>query len=283
VKLIDTSIRSAPIGGALVHHPAPYRIGVVLAAVAAVGAGATAFWPDVLHGPAVMQGSARGTSLVMLLVAVPTLLLAMRSTRRGSARATFAWLGALGYLAYNSVLLLFGTPFNALFLLYVAGLGLSIAGLVSLLSTVQVLRLAARAAAVPAHGIAAYLGVIALGNLLIWLKVVVPALGEGEHPGFLDGTGLVTNPIYVQDLAFWLPVAALAASWLWQHRPWGRVLAGGQLCMWLIEAVGVTADQWWGSSADPSSTVATMGGAYLFAVMTVIGAGALAVFLRRVH
>jgi hypothetical protein len=36
------------------------------------------------------------------------------------------WLGSPAYLDYNAVLLLFATPFNHLFLLYVAMLPLSI-------------------------------------------------------------------------------------------------------------------------------------------------------------
>lgn len=281
MNVIHTPARPAATG-VLVRGTAPYRIGAALAVVAGLCAAATVFWPDVLSGPAVMQGSARGTATVMLFLAVPTLLAGRRWTASGDARAAFVWLGALGYLTYNSVLLVFATPFNALFLLSTTTLGLSIAGLIALLTAVDVPRLAVRASAVPARAIATYLGVIVVGNALVWLKVVVPALGEGEDPAFLAGTGLVTNPIYVQDLAFWLPAAGLAAVWLWQSRPWGRVLAGGQLCMWVLEAIGVAVDQWWGSSADPASTVATRGGAYLFIVLAVIGLGAAMAFLRRV-
>lgn len=33
-----------------------------------------------------------------------------------------------------------------------------------------------------------------------------------QSAAFLEGTGLTTNPIYVQDLAVWLPMLAVAAS-----------------------------------------------------------------------
>jgi hypothetical protein len=52
---------------------APAWLSGALAAVAAVAAGATFFVPGVLRGPAVMNGSARGTALVVLCLAVPLL------------------------------------------------------------------------------------------------------------------------------------------------------------------------------------------------------------------
>lgn len=73
-----------------------------------------------------MNGSARGTALVVLLIAVPSLAVAMWFAARGSARAQIVWLGAVGYILYNSVLFLFMSPFNNLFLLYVAMMSLAI-------------------------------------------------------------------------------------------------------------------------------------------------------------
>ncbi|MFZ0161493.1 MAG: hypothetical protein WAL50_20880 [Kineosporiaceae bacterium] len=261
------------------RHPA-YPVGAALALVTTIGAAATFFVDGVLRGPAVMQGSARGTALVMLAVAVPALLAGMWLARRGSVRGVLAWLGALGYLIYNAVMLLFGTPFNRLFLFYVAILGLALAGTISLLCGLDVPALAERLREAPARAIAVYVWVIAAANALIWLRVVVPGLGAEGAPAFLDGTGLLTNPIYVQDLAFWLPLAGLSARWLWRRTAWGYVVVGGLLGMWLIEAIGVTSDQWFGHRADPASTVATLGGAYLFAVIAVVNAVAITLFLR---
>jgi hypothetical protein len=252
-----------------------------LAAVTVAAAAGTVFVDGVLRGPAVMQGSARGTALVMLLVAVPALLVATWFARRGSASAVLVRLGACGYLTYNAVMLLFGTPFNRLFLLYVGVLGLSVGGLVTRFGAVDADRIAARFSPAPARALAAYLAVVVAGNALMWLRIVVPDLGASATPAHLEGTGLTTSPLYVQDLAFWLPVGALAARWLWHRRPYGFVVAGAYLVTWLIEAIGVVSDQWFGSHADPTSTVATMGGAYLFVVVAVLDAVAVALFFRR--
>src|SRR4051794_35930212 len=73
-----------------------------------------------------MQGSARGTALVLGAVAVPVLLASLWKASRGSGSALLVWAGALLYVVYNAVLFLFLTPFNAAFLVYVALLGFAL-------------------------------------------------------------------------------------------------------------------------------------------------------------
>jgi len=104
---------------------AAYWVSGLLAVTAAANALLTFLIPGVLHGTAVMNGSARGTALAVLLLGVPALALSMALARAGSARAVLCWLGAVGYVLYNSVLFVFATPFNELFLLDVAMLALA--------------------------------------------------------------------------------------------------------------------------------------------------------------
>jgi hypothetical protein len=99
----------------------------------------------------------------------------------------------------------------------------------------------------------------------------------------LDGTGLTTNPIYAQDLAVWLPLAALAAWWLWHRRPWGFVAAGGMLVLWVLEAVTVATDQWLGGRADPASVVASTAMTAPFAVLAVVGLVPTILLLRHLR
>jgi hypothetical protein len=230
-----------------------------------------------------MDGSARGTAIVMLVVSLPTLLVAAAQARRGSARGRIVWLGAAGHLTYNSVLLLFATPFNRLFLPYTTMLGLAIATLVAVAATTDAHAIADRFdPRTPVRGIATYLGTVVALNTLAWLADVVPATLADDR-GFLDGTGLTTNPIYAQDLAVWLPLAALAAWWLWHRRPWGYVTAGAVLVLWVIEAVSVAVDQWLGGTADPTSGVASTAMTAPFAVLAVVGLVPAVLLLRRVE
>lgn len=245
----------------------------VLVVVAAVP---TFLVDGILNGTPVMNGSARGTALVMFTLALPVLVLGMVASGRGSPVGPAALLGALAYLTYNATLLVYATPFNELFLAYVALLGLSFWSLVSALLDPRPPLLPET---LPARGIAAFILVVVGLNTLAWLRFVVPDLGE-DPPGFLAGTGLTTNPIHVQDLAFWLPAMAIVAVLLWQRRPAGIFLAGPGLVFWVIEAVGVAVDQWFGHRADPGSDVATSAGVVMFAVLAAATVVPLALWLR---
>jgi hypothetical protein len=119
--------------------------------------------------------------------------------------------------------------------------------------------------------VAVYVWVIVALNALAWLTRIVPTLGAGGQAAFLRGTGLPTNPVYVQDLALWLPFIAVAAVWLWQRRPWGYVVIGGALVMWVLESAGIAVDQWYGHAADPASPVASAALTPAFGVLALIG------------
>lgn len=241
-----------------------------LAGVAVVGCAITVVDPGLLRGPAVMNGSARGTALVMLLGGVPVLVAGLLLARRGSVRALALWIGALAYLAYNGVMLLFGTPFNALFLAYDAILGLSIWAAITLLHRIDVEAYADRVTpGARRRGVAVFVWVVVALNTLAWLGAIVPGLRAGWPPAFLVGTGLITFPTYVQDLAFWLPLFAVTAAWLWLERPWGLLLAPALLLYFALEGVGVAVDQVWGHLADPVSTVVAPQVAPAFVVVSL--------------
>jgi hypothetical protein len=250
--MVATPVRlHAASRSVLIHGTAlarsTYWLSGALALVAAAAAAATFFLPGVLRGPAVMNGSARGTALVVLVVAVPALLLSMRAAAAGSVRALIVWTGAITYIAYQAVLFLFATPFNQLFLLYLAMFTFSFWSVVSILGQVDLESLRARfSPELPVHGLATYALIIVVLNALAWLRNVVPGVLSSTPPSWLDGTGMSTNPIYVQDLAFWLPLTAIAAILLFRRRPWGYLAVGSILTYWVIESVGVAVDQSFG-------------------------------------
>ncbi len=257
-----------------------YRLSGALAATSAAGAIVTFFVPEVLTGPAAMNGSARGTALVVLVLAVPLLVWSMRAASRGSTRAVIAWLGAVAYLLYNALMFVFATPFNRLFLVYVAMLSLAIWTAIALLHNIDAGRIARWS--VPVHAIAVYVWVVVALNLGVWLAAIVPALFAQHPAALLEGTGLTTHPVYVQDLAFWLPLMTIAGVWLWQRSPRGYVIAGSVLTMWVIESVGVAVDQWFGHAADPASPVASAAMVWVFATLAAIGCVPLYFFYRKV-
>src|ERR1700694_5479309 len=259
-----------------------YWLSGALVLVAVAVAAATSFLPGVLRGTAAMNGSARGTALVIFVVAVPALLLSMRSAAAGSVRALITWLGAIAYIAYQAVLFIFATPFNQLFLLNLAMFSLAFWSAVAIVHQLDVEALRARfSARLPVRGLAIYALVIVMLNALAWLRHIVPSVLSSAPPGWLDGTGLSTNPIYVQDLAFWLPLMAVAASWLWRRQAWGYLLVGWVITMWVIESLSVAVDQWMGSAADSTSTVASAAMTPVFGLLALVGLIPLYVYFHH--
>ena len=251
---------------------AAWWLSAALGVAAAASSLLTFTVPAVLRGTAVMNGSARGTALVVLLAGVPALACSMLLAARGSAAAVITWLGAAGFLLYNSLMFVFATPANRLFPVYLAMLGLAAWSAGALLRQADVAAFGALfSPRTPVRGIAVYMWVMVALNAAAWLARIVPAVVHGGTPPYLRGTGLTVNVGYVQDLALWLPLLAVAAAWLWRRRPWGYLLAGAGLVMWVLESTSIAADQWYGHAAAPASPVASGALVPAFAALAVIG------------
>jgi hypothetical protein len=257
-------------------------LALALAVDAAVASLVMLLDPGVMRGPAAMNGSARGTALTVVFVAVPTLVVSVVAARRRSSIALFIWLGALGMLTYNALMFLFATPFNRLFPLYVAWLALSVWSVGSLLLTMDVDDLDDRFSPTAARrGVAAYIWVVVAVNALAWLGKLVPGLFQDGSPDFLIGTGMTTSIVFVQDLGLWLPLMAVIAAWLWRERRWGAVLATAGLVMWVFESISVAIDQAFGAAADSSSPVASATLTPVFAALAIVGIVPILLLLKR--
>jgi hypothetical protein len=267
--------RVAPAGGIA------YWLSGALAVAAALSALLTYLVSDVLRGPAVMNGSARGTALVVLVVGVPVLACSLVLARRGSVIAVVTWLAAVGFLLYNALMFVFATPVNRLFLLYLAVLSLAAWSAGTLLWHTDVPALGrlipARA---PVRLAAGYLWVLVALNGGAWLVRILPTLASPGAPAYLRGTGMTTNIVFVQDLALWLPLFAVAAAWLWLGKPRGYLLGGASVVMGVMESISIAADQWYGHAADPASTVVSAVLTPIFAALAVLSLAVAWLLLR---
>jgi hypothetical protein len=175
----DLEIGTRPRTGVLIDGVAPYVLTGALALVVLLAAGGSLLFRDVLRGPEAMIGSLQGTALVLLVVTLPVLIASAILVRRGSAVAMVGWLGALGSIAYEAMLLLFLTPFNAFFFLYVGLLSLSIWSLIAIAASTRLEDLGevvGQQAPVPL--VAGYLAINALLFGLLWLQMTIPGLLE---------------------------------------------------------------------------------------------------------
>jgi hypothetical protein len=259
---------------------APSALVYALIVASVASAVVTLLAPHLLSGPAVMNGSAKGTAVVVALGGCPTLLLAHRRARSGSLPALTLAAGAAVYLVYNAVLLVFATPINRAFLLYEAMLGLAIWTLIALVAELRAR--AGRPARPPSRWAAGFVGGVVLLNAAAWGSRVVPALLSDRTGSMLAGTGLTTNPVYVQDLAFWLPAIAWIAIGMWKEEGPRTALGAAALCYWLLESVSIAVDQWWGHHDDPTSSVASGAAVPLFLVVAAVTLWPLAHVLRSV-
>jgi hypothetical protein len=255
------------------------RLTVALLVVTFAASALTLLVPDVLSGVPAMNGSARGTALVLLLGAVPLIGISARRARDGSSVGYAAWTGGVAYTTYNGVMFCLATPHNELFLLYAGMLGLAFWTLMVLLW---------QARPVPYRKdrirvVASYIWVVGALNALGWLSRILPATFSGEPAEHLEATGLPVNVVYVQDLAFWVPAMAVAGWLLWRAHPWGGFGAAAGLVFWQAEALGVAVDQWFGQRADPGNDVATLGGVWLFAGLFLVGVVPMGMMLRRLR
>ena len=260
---------------------APYVMSVVLVLVSLAAVIGALSFSEAIAAPAVTVGNLQGTAVVLGVATVPILLVSMVLLSRGVTVAVIFWLGALGSIAYQSLLFLFGVSFNSYFFLYVAMLSLSVWSVVALAVRVPADGVAGRIGAhAPVRFTAAYLLVNAALFGLLWLRATVPPVLSGEPPAFLEGTGMLTGPVQIIDLAFTLPMMVLGAVLLLRRQPWGYLLTGTMLIMLAIETASIGVDQWMGHAADPSSPAASAALVPVFAVLTLVGVAMLALFLR---
>jgi hypothetical protein len=237
--------------------------------------------PDLIHGPAVMVGSMRGTALVMLVLGIPLLALAMATAREGNVLAVVGWIAGLVFLTYQAWMFLFAVPFNGLFLVYVTMVAAGFWAIIAIFAGLDLDRLTGRPGpAMPVRVLAGWMVGSSIAFYGLWLAKAVPALFASATPAFLEGTGMVTATNYVLDMAFFLPFTIIAAVALWRRTAWGVVAGGAMLVVLVLESVSIAVDQWAGSAADPASTVASAALLPMFLVVAMIGVVMVSLWIR---
>lgn len=267
------------------------RLSVPLALVA-IAASLAGILTDAAYARETANWAAQGVGQdIANLALYPLLVVCARAARRGSLGAYLLWLGVLGYSVYTYAIYAFALHFGPLFLPYVAVLGLSIYAFTGGMLSLDAARVkAVLAPRVP--GAAAGI-LVAIGGLfsLLWLSEIVPSLASGTLPPSLQESGLITNPVYVLDLAVVLPAAIVTGVGLRRGRAWSYCLAPVLLVCFIalgagiIVAVGVLAARGEAASLAPVIMIGTAIAAELAVLRGFVGAhdpeAGLAAVLRR--
>jgi hypothetical protein len=253
-------------------------LAVVATALAAVAAGAGLLIPGLYRDAPYWVQQARGTDLATLLVAVPVLALGLWATRRGSGPGQLAVFAGLLYVVYNYGIFVFSVVMNPLTAVHIAIVGLALWSLV-LTTRSPALSAAGAAAAGGLNRRASGTLLVAVAGLfgLLWIGQIATATATGVLAPDLVQAGLSTNPVYALDLAFFLPLCALAGIGLLRRNVAGAF--GQPMLIWVaLMGAGVVGGFLFSAAAGEEIPVAV---AVVISALSILSAALAAVPLVR--
>jgi hypothetical protein len=187
----------------------PNRLAALATALAALAAAAGLAIPGLYVDAPNWVQQAQGTDLATLFLAVPVLVVGLWRASRGSVPGRLAVVAGVLYLVYNYAIFAFSVAMNPLTAVYIAIFGLSLWSLL----------LAGRTAVEGAEAVTERLNRRTAGGLLVgvgvmfgllWLAQIAGTSTTGVLPPDLVKAGISSNPVYALDLAFFLPLSAIA-------------------------------------------------------------------------
>ena len=174
-----------------------------------------------------------GQDLITLFVALPILLLTLRTARHGSLRALLLWPGMLVYIAYSYAYYLISPEFNPLYLAYIAIVSMSgYAALFLLLSVDPNVVRTRFAVTTPVRWAGGFLVFMAVLMASKWISAIVGALASGTQPAAKD------LGVWPMDLVIAFPAMFWGGIWLWRRQALGYLV--GAVLLVKAASVGLT-------------------------------------------
>lgn len=256
----------------------PNGLAAAATALAAVAAGAGLLIPGLYRDAPYWVQQARGTDLATLLVAVPVLAIGLRAARRGSDVGQLAVFAGLLYVVYNYGIFVFSVVMNPLTAVHITIVGLA---LWSLVLTTRSGGLTDAGAAVAERLNRRVSGIllVAVAGLfgLLWIGQIATATTTGTLAPDLVRAGLSTNPVYALDLAFFLPLCALAGIGLLRGNLAGAVAQ--PMLVWVaLMGAGVVGGFLFSAAAGEAIPIIV---ALVISALSIVSAGLAAVPLIR--
>ena len=220
--------------------------------------------PNLLAGSLAQDASVLAVSLIMLA--------GIWYGRRNEARGVMLWGAGLAFLVYSYLIYCFDPVYTTVFPLYIAILSLTIFGLISLLSGLDVAAFRRQVDdKMPVRGVAVVLGSLVLLAPL-WLAQIVAGIRAQSPSPF--------NPIFVIDLTMVIPASMLTAVLIWQRRDWGYVLAGILLAKFGLMGWYLLLSTLWATTLGIPFVPVELG---IWAFLGLVGGGSFLIYLRHVH
>lgn len=201
-------------------------VAVTLTAIASVAGLAV---PGVYGDRDALVRLTQADDVFRLAIVLPILAIGLASAAHGSITGRLAALGALATLAYLYAFLAFGAALSAATLAHITILGLVFWSLL-LLSTAMDPRAVERVVTrrLLRRTTAVFLVAIAGLSVLQWSATILGAVASGTLPADVAEFGWATSPLYAIELAFVVPLMAVAGIGLLRRD------AGGALTVPLL-------------------------------------------------
>ena len=212
--------------------PITNRLAAIATVLAAFAAVAGLLIPGLYRDTPYWIQQARGTDLATLLAAVPALALGLWAARGASAAGQLAVFAGLLYIVYNYGIFVFAVVMNPLTAVHIAIVGVALWSLV-LMTRDASLTEAGAAIAAGLNRRASGVLLIAVAALfsLLWIAQIATTAMTGVLAADLIKAGLSTNPVYALDLAFFLPLCAVAGIGLLRRTAVGAY--GQPMLVWV--------------------------------------------------
>lgn len=224
---------------------AAYVVSTITVALSAAASGVGLLFPSVYRGN--WGGMSLANDGVTLVVAVPSLVLAIVYSARGSIRARFLWLGTLFYMLYNYAFYIFGIAVTKLYVPWIATFALSAVSVALLMLNLDVEAIGrAFSPRTPGRWIAAYLAFAGVMVSFMWISQWVKFVLTGHVPE-VNGSQDAYHVIAAVDLTFAVPLLISSAYLLFRRRAWGYVLgaaASVQFAMYFAVMTAVCVVNW---------------------------------------
>ncbi|HSQ27065.1 MAG TPA: hypothetical protein VLM80_08060 [Anaerolineales bacterium] len=223
----------AALAGVWPAQGTPYPLTTFRGEPVTINARGLYYW-DTVSSVAQMQAN----DLVTLVLGLPLLALSFWLTLRGSLRGRILLAGTLGFILYTYITMAFGAHYNALFVVYVALMSLSLFAFVLVMMSFDIKSLPAHFSdKLPRGWIAGLLFFAAAFLLLAWLGRIAATFAPNAVPALENTTSMF---IQVLDLGIIVPVCLLSGILLLRRHPWGYLLASVGLMKFLTMGTAVS-------------------------------------------
>lgn len=176
--------------------------------LASVASAAGLLAPSLYRDTEAWVRQAQASDLTTLAVAVPLLGIGLWRARAGSAVGRLLAIGSLAYLVYGYAIFSFSVATNAMTPVHYAVMGLSTWSLLLHAAGFDVEALSTPR--VPRRTTGWFLVGVAGLFLMLWGSQIATSILTGTTAPEVAALGLTTNPVWALDLAFALPLFAVA-------------------------------------------------------------------------